>query len=661
MKKIIGLFLLIIAIPLFSMDAPLKSTSAQSEVEKKDIAFWIEFVQSRIEHFDGANIDNIITRIYNTFELNNKLPIYKNNDQLNEVMINALAQKFNRDPLQVAKILSTPAASRFIKKQLVSIQDEPISPEAVTFVINFVTSKIHELSRVPVGESVPSINQLSTFVDRIRFWLRTLKKEQILDENDEFNKFFIDALAKKFKIEPQQAAAIINTPASRRFINEPKTFFSLLPLDIIKVKVGATNFEQLDNAIARLKLIASQNPETQKLLLSDVNYVSALIGQLVKEYDLSEFEVALMLNTPASLELFKNRPLHVSRGNGVESYEYSSSDKIIYIIRTHLEKMLRDKSNPKLNEKANDAIRYVKRFLNHPLVQDKQVFNPQIDSEFLYSILIPIDAIERGLHNFRDRHDGYQDGNAWYRNANVTQEYLDIAIRFADSIALAEVISKMNLYAEGIFADSLITYTMQKTLAQAFKNKNHDSINFILDIFVKAVENRSFQINKDTFIKYDDRFGRYGDRYKITYPEFINSIITYIQTSSDYAILNKLLKILLASEVKNIVTELLKYTIDQKKLTKQLLHQFISLGVDLNEPDANGQYPLIRAVKSKSASMVAELLATGKINVQICQDGHNALWYVEDTQDMNFADRQGMIDLLKRAGVTEQEQKCVIQ
>ncbi len=654
MKQVIRLLLLIIAIPLFGMDAPLKPGQSAQE---KDIAFWIEFVQSRIEHFDGANIDNIIARIYNTFELNNKLEIYKNNDELNQVMINALAQKFSRDPLQIARILATPASSRFIKQHLIPIQDEPISSDAVTFVTNFVAEKINQFSRVPFGQSIPSINQLDTFVNRIRFWLRTLKKEQILDENDEFNTFLINALAKKFSIDPKEAAAIINTPASRRFINEPKTFFSVLPLDIIKIKVGATNFEQLDNAIERLKLIASQNPEIQKLLLSDVNYVSALISQLEKEYDLSEFEVALMLNTPASLELFENRPLRARRDNGTEYDNYSTSDKIMHTIRAHLEKMLRDKSNPNLHEKANDAIRYVKRFLEHPLVKEKQVF-PR-DYSYYYNILIPIDSIERGLDTIKSRHDGYQDGNAWYRNANVTQGYLDIAIRFANHIALAEIIYRIR--RDGSLDESIIFYTMQKTLAKAFKEKNQNAINVILDVLIELLGNIDFRINKDTFQKHDTRMAHYGDRYKITYPDFISSIIAYIQTSSDYTILNKLQKILVAPDVKNIVTELLKYQIDQKTLTKELLQQFVALGLDLNESDANGQYLLIRAIKSKSASMVSELLATGKINVQVCQNGHNALWYVEDTQDISFADRQGMIDLLKRAGVTEQEEKCAIQ
>lgn len=441
-------------------------------------------------------------------------------------------------------------------------------------------------------------------------------------------------------------------------INEPKTYFSLLPLDIIKVKVGDTNFEQFDNEIARLKLIASQQPEFQKKLLSDVDYVNSLIKQLATEYDLSEFEVALMLNTPASLKIFKEMPLLIIPGYGDPYHDFSTDTKIIYIIKEQLKKIRKD-PNPNQHEKADNAIRYVKRFLNHPLVEEQLIFSR--GSNFYYTILIPIDAIQRGLHNFKDRHDGNQDAMAWYRNAIVTQEYLDIAIRFAAPIALEEVIYKMNLYAEGVFADSVITYTMQKTLAQAFKNKNQDSINFILDIFVKAVENRNFRINKNTFTKYENRFSQYGDRYKITFQEFIESIISYIQTTGDYAILNKLIKILLASEVKNIVTELLKYNIDQKTLTKELLNQFLSLGLDLNEPDKNGEYPLIKAIKSKSSSMVAELLATNQINVQICQDGHNALWYAENTEDMNFADRRSMIELLKRAGVTEEVEKCAIQ
>jgi hypothetical protein len=644
MKKVIVL-LLIMAAPIFAMDKPVQPSVGQS-AQEKDLAFWMEFIQDKIERFEGSDINNMIDRIYNTFELNNKLQLYTNNDQLNHVMINALAQKFNRAPLNIATILATPASSRFIKQHLISIRNEPISPDVVAFVTNFVKSKIDQFSLVPIKESLPSI-KLSAFVNRIRFWLRTLNKEQILDENDEFNTFLINALAKKYRIEPQQAAAIINTPASRRFINEPKTFFSLLPLDIIKVKVGNTNFEQFDNAITRLKLIASQQPELQKKLLSDVNYNSTLIAELAKEYDLSTFEVALILNTPASLQIFKNTPLHARRDNGIEFDEYSSPDKIIYIISTHLEKMLRDKSNPNLREKANDAIRYVKRFLDHPLVKEKQVFSPRSFYSFYYSILIPIDAIERGLNNFQDRHDGNQDGNAWYRAQNVTQEYLDIAIRFAHPIAMSTIINNM-----------VTSYTMEKTLAQAFKDKNKDAINFILDVF----DNGGFQINKDTFTKYDDRFERYGDRYKITFEEFINSIIAYVQSSRDYTILDKLKKIMLAQDIKNIVTELLKYNIDQKTLTKELLHQFISLGVDLNEPDQNGQYPLIRAIKSKSSNMVAELLATGKINVQICQDGHNALWYAENTEDMNFADRRAMIELLKRAGVTEQAgEVCAIQ
>ncbi len=641
MKKVIVL-LLIMVTPIFAMDKPVQPSVGQSAAEK-DLAFWIEFIQDKIDRFEGSDINNMIDRIYNTFELNKKLPIYKENDQFNAVMINALTQKFNRDPLNIATILATPASGRFIKQHLISIRNEPISPDVVAFVTNFVKSKIDQFSLVPIKESLPSI-KLSAFVNRVRFWLRTLNKEQILDENDGFNTFLIDALAKKYTITPKEVAAIINTPAARRFINEPKTFFSLLPLDIIKVKVGNTNFEQFDNAITRLKLIASQQPELQKKLLSDVYYNSNLIEALAEEYDLSMFEVALMLNTPASLELFRNRPLHVRRDDGSSFKEYSASEKIKHIITEHLKRMLNDRSNPNLHEKANDAIRYVKRFLDHPLAKEKQIFSPSYS--FYYSILIPIDSIERGLDNFKNRHDGNQDGNAWYRNTNVTQEYLDIAIRFAHPIALQSIIDQLNS-----------TYTMEKTLAQAFKDKNKDAINFILDVF----NNGSFQINKDTFTKYDDRFERYGDRYKITFEEFINSIIAYIQSSRDYTILDKLKKIMVAQDLKIIATELLKYNIDQKILTKELLNQFISLGADLNEPDANGQYPLIRAVKSKSASMVAELLATGKINVQICQDGHNALWYVEDTQDMNFADRQAMIELLKRAGITEEGEKCAIQ
>lgn len=434
--------------------------------------------------------------------------------------------------------------------------------------------------------------------------------------------------------------------------HRPESYLSLLPADIRKgvaQKIFLTNFEKLDLAIAAIK----ESQANDNRLLHDVAYNQEIVTRLSKNYDIPELEVALMLNTPASLELFKSRPLRARRDNGTEYDDYSSHDKIIYVIAEHLEKMLLDKSNPNLHQKADNAIRYVKRFLSHPLVQEKQVFNKDGYS-FYYGILIPIDSIERGLDTIKDRHDGYQDGNAWYRNANITQEYLDIAIRFAHPIAAQTIINYMYRHD-----DDTYTYTMQKTLAQAFKNKNQQAVNFILDVFVKAIENKMFRISKYTFEKHDNRFERYGDRYKIQYQEFIDSIIAYIQTTGDYGVLDKLKKIMVAEDVKGIVTLLFIYNINQKTLTKELLAQFISLGVDVNEPDKNGEYPLIKAIKGKSSTMVAVLLAADNINVHICQEGYNPIWYAQNV-DMDAATRTAIIDLLKQAGAT-QEGVCVIQ
>ncbi len=506
-----------------------------------------------------------------------------------------------------------------------------------------------------------SVNQLNDLVTIIRSRMKKETLQEVIEENDAFNLFLINALSKKFSIDPTYVAGIINTPASRRFINDPTTYLTVLPEDILKIiqkmKAGETDFDQLDNAIILIKAFASQKPELQKKLFSDASFNKQLIKELTQNYKLSPAEVALMLNTPAALELLEEMLLPDSGEFGGKGYVRLEDvrSKINRTIKEYLEKILKTPSKKNQQEKAHDAVRYVKRFLNHPFVQKKNVFHPDIYDFYLRDILVPIYSIELGLYDFPNRHDSFQD---WSANAHITQEYLDIAIRFfADPIALQMIVTKINSGRD--FSESI--YTMQKTLAKAFKDKNSQSVNFILAVFIRVLADANFRIDKDTFTKYDKEFHSYGDRYKITFQEFINSIIAYIQSNRDYTILDKLKKILVAQDLKIIATVLLKYNIDQKTLTKELLAQFISLGLDINEPDQSGQYPLIRAISSKSASMVAEVLATGKINVQICQDGHNALWYVENTEGMNFADRQGMIDLLKRAGLTEQEEKCVIQ
>ncbi len=79
----------------------------------------------------------------------------------------------------------------------------------------------------------------------------------------------------------------------------------------------------------------------------------------------------------------------------------------------------------------------------------------------------------------------------------------------------------------------------------------------------------------------------------------------------------------------------------------------------INNPDNNGEYLLINAIKNKNLPLLRAILDVPNVNVNICHQEHNALWHARNLET-DMATRIAIVQMLQQAGVTEEE-ACTIQ
>lgn len=338
---------------------------------------------------------------------------------------------------------------------------------------------------------------------------------------------------------PQKEMSVISRDLAQE-IYKKESYLSLLSNDL-KQKLlqqlypHLENFEKLHIAIASTK--ASSERHEHEKLLNDIEYNKKLIEQLGVDYHMSPTENALMLNTPASLKIL----VLLRNKKDIQIYDVHNyeellerkywKERVVQVIVDHLEYMIAHPSVQDVKQRANTAIHYVRRFVNNPFIKQNKVFDEH-QGETMLPIVRAIDSIAHGFDEIKSRYTTEQYYGSGAYNNTVSQDYWDIAIRLKDPIS-------------PVWAGPRNPYIMRKTLAQAFKNKDASMVNIYLDVFL-ALPNNEKLIDRSNFEKWDKEYQLEGAKFKITYPEFLNDILSYVRSSQNLAVLNKL-KVLLPS------------------------------------------------------------------------------------------------------------------
>ena len=465
---------------------------------------------------------------------------------------------------------------------------------------------------------------------------------------------------------------------------EAATYFSLLPADVRNIVFnfltnvqGDTDFDRLDNAIANLRNFMEADPPLKEKLLNDAEFNEQLIKMVAERFGIHQSEVALMLNTPASLNFLKNLTEWVPKpkvglygfGRWWDSQWWRSvmyyaikSDKERQMVELKSYGLLKDRFFNYLNQMRDqcwkkragmampakrvpgclqEAIRYVKRYAMHPL------FAEIFESDDLYLILVAIDSIAHGLDDFRKRYDGNEDASQPYRNAQTTQDYINIAIALNDQRSLEWV--KDMLQNPGESTGDIVLRKFFERLDSAFKEKNKTNIDFMLQVLLTIPERVKKNFNKEFIEAYD----RYTPVVK--FEDFLNDIIAYLESTQDYKALEILSSLIDDQITKKIITSMLIRAPFNEPATEPFIKKLITLGADINGKDDNGSTVLINAVVQGKPDLVRILLQISGIDVNAYDNyGNNALWYAQNAS-MNLAVRQEIIDLLKSAGAQERE------
>jgi hypothetical protein len=554
--------------------------------------------------------------------------------------------------------------------------ENPHSDQAITFA---KTKKIIE--QYPASQK----DVLGSLIVQIKKELVGIQKS-ILQEDDDFNQALIKALSEKFKRDPLEVALLLNTPALQRtpavkqWIEAHKqdpTYFSLLPADVIKIltqfKIGDTSFEQLDNAITQIKLFAQKNPENHRKLLFDTNYNAELIVKLAKTFNRGPAEVALLLHTPASLALLHNKTLPLPG-----KIELDVADDMKWYLRT----LLGAETESEREKNKQIAIKYIKRFLQYPDYFPQTYQYPDAWPEEQRWPLF-IDSIGRGASV------PYDSSNPPVQpSIDRTQEY---ASRLRDQLRIYILLDSpvMQKEAENLAIQENLKHWLFEFLLQdlqtAFAKRDTKSIHFILSFFVSRNKYAykhpyGWQSRKEAsgtdiakirkffkdrfgarwYIYWKDRNEKFPVSYFMDYQTFMKDILSYVQETKDYNVLQKLQIIMPEEDFAQLAIPVFLDIAASDNPDYKILEGLQSFVKDIiNQPSQDGLYPLIKAIQSKKPGMVRIVLGVPGMNVNTCQKGHNALWYVRNLET-DAATRLAIIELLQQAGATE-EGVCAVQ
>lgn len=137
---------------------------------------------------------------------------------------------------------------------------------------------------------------------------------------------------------------------------ETETYFEILPPELIEMlshyELGETSFDQLDNAIANMRIIFSLKKGLNKKFLNDYEFNEALIKMFAARFHMNELEVALMSNTNPSLNWVDN--------NYTGHWPQPRLLDAIALLKIMYDYLKTIKGSPQ--EKVDTAIRYIKRF-----------------------------------------------------------------------------------------------------------------------------------------------------------------------------------------------------------------------------------------------------------------------------------------------------------
>lgn len=427
--------------------------------------------------------------------------------------------------------------------------------------------------------------------------------------------------------------------------NRKESYLKLLPVDLRKEvaqKAFLNDFEKLDFAIAEIKTSAENNPEEKNRLLSDAKYNKQLIDQLSQEYRISQAEVAFMLNTPESIKILNRLEGYFKHGY------YRSLQGIVNDIPKHYLKPLLGANWDMRQQNTMKAIQYLKRFLTHPFFSESRICQLE---EYLHDI----DSIAHGETEFktqfitymvdvrRNPDDPYKKFNSFFLDKlDVYSDLLSYAIQLQDPLSFDWITHKIKDYNKVPHDESLILARfLRYPLENVIKKKDTTSIDFIL----QAMQNAGIQ--KDNFTKIFNN------------SDLIDTLVEYVLVKSDLLVLKRIKELTTEMIFKNILNKLLKSVLLRQTLTQALMQKLLELGIDSNAL-YDDSYPLINAIETGNPAMVRIIIEVPGINVNICTSGgYNALWYANNAK-MDWSYRQEIIDLLKKAGATE-EGSCIIQ
>lgn len=502
---------------------------------------------------------------------------------------------------------------------------------------------------------------LQEFINSVQQDLITNQKIALLQEDDNFVHFIITLLASKVSVGPHYVASLINTPAAQRWLKlHPQTpvtstYVNLLPPELLNIiqsmKVGDIWFEQLDNAIARIKFFAQLKPEMHNRLLSDRDFNLQLMKALAESYSTDQAEVAFLLHTPASLDILvkMDGPEFKKCEDGSDfklGREYRGTERAAQSMEKYLSTLLNAKSKEQREQNKQLAIRYLKRFFKYP----EELPGYCMHHNYYDRWPSAIHSIARGYDTFVFTFKGW--GMDYPKIAELVRDYIDI-YKFLGGVVMQKAAqNKIDIEYDSEVYKKYLLALLLKDLQLDFKHKNKENIDFLLELFTREYDRKYEEHfydsrrlkgkfdqmrNKDQQLLkflFNDKFqetNKYRFEHTINYQEFINDIVTYIRSTNDYSVLAKLQKIMPSSTLTEIV----------------------------DVPDENGFYPLINAVKKGDIGLLRILVNIHGIKVNICQKGHNALWYARNLET-DAATRLAIIELLQSAGATE-EGVCVVQ
>jgi hypothetical protein len=416
-----------------------------------------------------------------------------------------------------------------------------------------------------------------------------------------------------------------------------ESYLSLLPPDLKKViaqKAFLNDFERLDLAIASIKAATAGNPIENNLLMSDslqsANsvriYNQALIDELSQVYHMPATEVAFMLDTPASLRIMGQMVKEVKyRGYFERDKEFTSTyhgyEVLLMNIEDYLKPLLKASSQEQKEKNKQIAIKYFNRFINHPhysYIAKKDTYEKYPFDQTFYQFVRDLYSIVYDRPNFTFPDFNHETGGVLSEEAEDLNKRLEIALELDKSEQwLSEWTQK--------FVRERFWSLFAKSLMAHMSNRDDKKVNILINVLV--ANKTKIKDDLKNFLSTQPIWGVKTPSYQ----EFVAALWDYIEQTGRYELLQK-------------------------------IREFLPLdnfGEFINKLNKNGVYPLIDAIKSKNIGLVRTIVEIPGINVNICHEGHSALWHARNL-DTDAGTRLAIIELLQHAGATEGE-VCVVQ